>query len=275
MIFGALGSLALGEVPAAVVATSFGYTGGAGAGVGGGSIGPIPRIKITIPGLGRQSIPGVRIRSQRQPRTILPSPYKPRADTGNQPEILEGTVQNMKASAPEERLARALGKQQTDFEFRHTIGAPRGLPGWKEIDFIVPSFGQVYAVEVDTAFTHREKGRADVLHDAIALVELKKEGMTVYPMVLHVDGESDLATRENATAWVKQRFQPAQKFPVIVEAEPERAKQAKKAIEAPTQVPPVQSAQPAEKELSNYQKQIKARQLARGGPVAKPKRGHK
>jgi hypothetical protein len=184
------------------------------------------------------ALPKVVIRIPRKPKAILPSPFKPRGDEVEEPEALSGTVQNIKASAPEERLARALEKQDTQYEFRHTIGAPRGLPGWKELDFIVASFGQVYAVEVDTAFTHREKGRADVLHDAIVLAELKKEGLQVYPVVIHVDGESDLLTQENAVAWVKQKFPAAANFEgAVIQPTPEQAR-------APAQTPPVQVAAP-------------------------------
>lgn len=204
------------------------------------------------------TIPPVRIHIPRRPKVILPSPHKPRADTGNEPEGLSGTVQDKKASQPEERLANALDKQRTEYEFRHTIGAPRGLPGWKEVDFVVAAFGQVYAIEVDTAFTHREKGRADVLHDAIVLAELKQEGMQVHPTVLHVDGESDLADRTRATAWVKQRFPSSTSFAGLF-AKEEDVQTRQTGTQA---APPVQVAnRPAERGMSTYRQQIKAKKL--------------
>jgi hypothetical protein len=211
------------------------------------------------------ALPKVKIRLIRKPKTILPAPFKPRADTGNEPEGLSGTVQNMKASAPEERLARALDKQQTEYKFRYTVGAPRGMPGFKEVDFIVPAFSQYYAVEVDTAFTHREKGRADVLHDAIVLAALKKEGLQMFPTVIHVDGESDLLTSENALRWVKQRFPAVAAFEgVTVEDAPQATAQQQTQVPQPTgQAQPVQVAQaaakPAPKGTSNQQQKIRER----------------
>ena len=148
-------------------------------------------------------------RAHGRPRPILPSPIKPRADTGDEAELLGGMVQGKKASAPEERLFRALDEIGIDnAEFRYTIGAPRGLPGWKELDALIPTkSGLIFAVEVDTAFTHREKGRADVLHDAIVLQDLTKQGMNIWPKVIHLDGESDLSDRRWALNTVKRFFQ--------------------------------------------------------------------
>jgi Holliday junction resolvase-like predicted endonuclease len=104
-------------------------------------------------------------------------------------------------------MARALGKVQAPFEFRYTLGAPRGLPGWKELDFLVQKNGMVYPVEVDTEFTHRNKGEADRLHDAIVLSELEQEGYQVFPQVIHVMGESDLIDQRAADATAKRLFQ--------------------------------------------------------------------
>jgi len=156
-----------------------------------------------------RGIPKVKVgRAKGKPKYILPSPIKPRADTGDEAEILGGMVQNKKASAPEERLAKALGKLPTveGFEFRYTVGAPRGMPGWKELDYLVSSRGQVYAIEVDTEFTHRNKGRADVLHDAIVLRDLEQQGMQVYPTVIHLMGEDDLVDQKWADTTAKRIF---------------------------------------------------------------------
>ena len=65
----------------------------------------------------------------------------------------------------------------------------------------------VYPVEVDTEFTHRNKGEADRLHDAKALVELEQAGMSVYPQVLHIDGESELVDQRAADATARRLFQ--------------------------------------------------------------------
>lgn len=209
------------------------------------------------------ALPKVKIRIPRKPHPILPAPHRPRADTGNEAEALSGSVQGVKASAPEERLAKALDGQRTSYQFRYTVGAPRGLPGWKEVDFIIAAFSQYFAVEVDTAFTHREKGRADVLHDAIVLHELKKEGMPMFPTVLHVDGESDLATRENALRWVKEHFPPSATFETI---QAEEAPRVEVRPQLQPQTPPVQvqrNTQP-----STYRQVIRERQIARRQPAA-------
>jgi len=157
----------------------------------------------------RQGIPPVKVPKMRRPNPVLPSPHKPRVDTGNQPEILGGMVQNKKASAPEERFANALSKLKSvdSFNFRQTLGAPRGLPGWFEIDFVVASRGLIYAIEVDSQFTHRQKsGRSDVLHDAKALKQLSRQGMQVYPSVIHLKMETDLVDQKWADISARRLF---------------------------------------------------------------------
>jgi hypothetical protein len=157
----------------------------------------------------RNPLPPVKIRLPRKPKPILPSPHKPRADTGDQPEMLEGMVQDKKASAPEERLAKALNKLPSvdGFNFRQTFGAPRGLPGWFECDFIVSARGMVYAIEVDSEFTHRQKsGRSDVLHDAKVLRALERQGHQVYPSVIHWNMETELVDQKWADTTAKRAF---------------------------------------------------------------------
>lgn len=138
----------------------------------------------------------------------LPASQRPRIDNGVEAEVLTGQVNGMKASAGEERFARALSKITAvdGFQFRYTIGAPRGLPGWKELDMLVLSRNMLYAIEIDTEFTHRDKQRADVLHDTIVLKELAKLGMQVFPKVIHLDGESDLADQNKADQTAKRMF---------------------------------------------------------------------
>lgn len=134
-------------------------------------------------------------------------PSFPSSEAENQPEQLTGNVQGMTASAPEERMARALDKAGIQYLFRYVVGAPKGLPGWKELDFLITSGGQLHPVEVDTAFTHRNKQNADILHDAIILNDSGIRAMgEVYPQVRHVDGDADLDTMEHAQRYVKQNF---------------------------------------------------------------------
>jgi hypothetical protein len=122
-------------------------------------------------------------------------------------EQLTGVVNGMQASAGEERLANALSKANIPFLFRYAVGAPRNMPGWKELDFVVMSGGMIHPIEVDTAFTHREKHQTDILHDAIIENDSQLHYMgQVFPQVRHVDGDSDLANSKNATEFVKKTF---------------------------------------------------------------------
>lgn len=138
--------------------------------------------------------------------SLIPLPSRP-AISNDGEETLTGMVGDKTASAPEERMARALQKNNKQFMFRYVVGAPRGLPGWKEVDFIVLTGGVVYALEVDTAFTHRNKEHKDRLHDAIILndPEVKSLGV-LWPTVLHADGDSELADDRNADAYVRRIF---------------------------------------------------------------------
>lgn len=147
-----------------------------------------------------------KFRTQRNPVTI-PLPSWPALGSGQEPEALMGVVEGMEASAPEERLAKALDEAQIRYIFRYTVGAPRGLPGWKEVDFIVLTKGITYALEVDTAFTHRSKANSDVLHDAIVQNDeyLQASG-ELWPYVIHADGDSDLSTKDGAKAYVRKQF---------------------------------------------------------------------
>lgn len=134
-------------------------------------------------------------------------PPKPQFQPSVEQEQLIGEVRGMKASAPEERLAKALDKSGFQYLFRYSVGAPRNMPGWKELDFLVSAKGMLFPIEVDTAFTHREKANTDVLHDAIVLndTELNTMGQ-LYPKVTHADGESDLVNQKAAEQFVKESF---------------------------------------------------------------------
>lgn len=151
-------------------------------------------------------LPKVKVPRVRTPRVEMSAPRRPRLDNGDEAEVLSGEVQGMKASALEERFARALDKERISYQFRYTIGAPRGLPGWKELDYLIERNGQIYAVEVDSAFTHRNKGESDRLHDAIVLSELEQEGFQAFPQVIHLQGETDLINQRQADATANKLF---------------------------------------------------------------------
>lgn len=147
---------------------------------------------------------GFKFKTQRRP-LFIDLPGFPQLSSGGNEAPLSGYVQEKDASAGEENLAGGLDASRLRYIFRHVIGAPKGLPGWKEVDFIVFTRGLIYAIEVDTAFTHRNKEQKDRLHDAIILndQELRQYGQ-LYPQVLHVDGEVDIPTRAMAKAWVQR-----------------------------------------------------------------------
>lgn len=134
-------------------------------------------------------------------------PSLPSRPSLSPPEIerLTGQVRGMEASEPEERLARALDRARIPYLFRYVVGAPKGLPGWKEVDFLAVRSGIVYPIEVDTAFTHRGKKNKDFLHDAIILNDREIQTLgTVWPAVIHAYGETDLADDRSADNFVKR-----------------------------------------------------------------------
>lgn len=140
---------------------------------------------------------------KKTPKSVVPPSVQKPVFAKDDPEQLSGSVQGMPASAGEERMAKALSKKGIQYRFRYSVGAPRGLPGWKELDFLIVKAGMVYACEVDTAFTHRSKANTDVLHDAIIQNDKYIQSLgTLWPTVLHADGESDLASDKNAEQYV-------------------------------------------------------------------------
>lgn len=155
-------------------------------------------------------LPKPKVPKMRVPRdriwNEIPLPTQPQVAQADE-QTLTGQVQGQPASAPEENLANALDDANYGYIFRYTIGAPKGLPGWKEVDFLVSSNGMIYCVEVDTAFTHRNKEHQDKLHDAIILQDerLKQMGQ-LFPEVIHGDGDTELATQKEAMTFVKTRI---------------------------------------------------------------------
>jgi hypothetical protein len=143
---------------------------------------------------------------QRPPE--IPPADHPRPDFNPDQEVLSGMVQGKKASAYEERAAIAAAKKKAvdGIYFRVALGSERNMPGWKELDLLVSSRGIYYPFEIDSAFTHRAKQNADVLHDAIVLNALKAEGYVVFPKVIHLSGEQDLATQEAADAKMSEFY---------------------------------------------------------------------
>jgi hypothetical protein len=104
-------------------------------------------------------------------------------------EVLSGVVKDMSAAAGEERLARALDKHPAvlGYEFRKAVGAPRGMPGWKELDFLIETAFRYVAVEVDNmSFIHLGRDAESVFEDAQRIEGLAKISVDVYE-IKHVD----------------------------------------------------------------------------------------
>lgn len=143
---------------------------------------------------------GIRVK-----RTRLPSftpPHKP-AFSQPAPEVLTGMVQNKKATAPEERMAKALEGHVDAFVFSYTVGAPKGAPGFNQLDFVVSKQGMIKEIEVDNLWTHRDKQIKDKVHDAFAISELRKIfGDAVWPNVYRAIDSVDLKDQKTANEWV-------------------------------------------------------------------------
>jgi len=119
-------------------------------------------------------------------------------------EFLSGVIDGRKASAPEERLARA-SQKYAGFEFGLAVNGFRGEPGWKELDFLFNSRGTYIAVEVDdTSFIHRGEVLGIDPDDLFRLEGLKKLGVEV-PDIIHIDAEK-LATKLLAEQTARELF---------------------------------------------------------------------
>lgn len=154
--------------------------------------------RITYKGIGHRGRPVESMTVEGIGRTLT---------TDYNTEVLSGMVQEKKASAGEERFAKGLNAYEKvgGYEFRKAVGGGRNMPGWKELDFLIwDKINMYYMVEVDTAFTHRNKQNADVLHDAILRRELRH--LNLYPTVFHVDGDTDLADQETANETIRRLF---------------------------------------------------------------------
>ncbi len=144
------------------------------------------------------AIKRLKYKPERKHVPILPKGGLRRSKIDTEQETLSGNVKGFKASAPEERAVRAVVKRPSvvNYLFRMTIGAERNMPGFKELDLLVETHSLWYAIEIDSAFTHRAKGTSDILHDAIILQNLKH--LNIYPRVIHLDQDADLANQKMA-----------------------------------------------------------------------------
>lgn len=125
------------------------------------------------------------------PRSKFTPPKQTRGGGWNpdkkQERPLTGQVNNLKAAAGEERMARVLNKKINagsvrGFYFRSSPGLPKGIPGWKELDFEIFTMNGTIAVSVEGAsFVHRgeSKRNQDLINELLLMERLRKLGRPV------------------------------------------------------------------------------------------------
>lgn len=121
------------------------------------------------------------------------------------PEILTHQVQGQHASNLEEHLAKALEAHEIQYEFQYIHGAPKGLPGYNALDFLIYHGGVYYPTQVDdTTFIHKGTGAHDKVVDIKTMDDLNHLGLNPYP-IRHVT-QDDLSTYEDAERYVRNTF---------------------------------------------------------------------
>jgi hypothetical protein len=114
-------------------------------------------------------------------------------------EQLFGVVRDMKASDIEERFARSLDRMGVSYWFRLPVGAPRGMPGYNELDFLVQS-GGYYPIQIDGEYSHLGKEAKDMIADARIMEELKQYSPMPITHVMYMklsnQKASDMVARE-------------------------------------------------------------------------------
>lgn len=156
---------------------------------------------------GRQS--GFIIRKKKLPYLNSNRP----AVTPKPEEFLGHVVHGMKASDLEERLAYGHDVYGIPYEFRLTT-LPRGLPGFKELDFLSQSLRGTFGISVeDTTFIHHGTTSADELQQAIIVDALRHQGIELTPMaypsgadIIGVVTQRELSSKEAAAQFVKEHL---------------------------------------------------------------------
>lgn len=121
------------------------------------------------------------------------------------PEVLTHQVQGQKASNLEEHLANALDAHNIEYEFQYIHGAPKGLPGYNALDFLIYHGGTYFPTQVDdTTFIHKGTEAHDKVVDIKTMNDLTKEGLNPFP-IRHIT-QDDLGTPEDAERYVRNTF---------------------------------------------------------------------
>lgn len=132
-------------------------------------------------------------------------PPTPKVDKVSGKPVFTGFVQGLKASTPEEMMARTLDKYQKEYAFRYRIPAVSGtygLRGEKEVDFVI-SDGVIKPVQIaDMTFIHHSPQQIaeDEASDVVVNAFFKDYGGVP---VVWIDA-LDLATEDGADFKVKQ-----------------------------------------------------------------------
>lgn len=140
-----------------------------------------------------------------------------RAEAEREAERLEGVVQGKRASDIEERYARSLDKNPRvdgyDFIVHEITGA--NLPGEAQLDFLVYSGGQQFAVQVDGAFAHKtaEQKQHDAVQDTRLSEALKDQiaapapvaGLALNGLIARIPGWM-LATQASADQLAQEMY---------------------------------------------------------------------
>lgn len=108
-----------------------------------------------------------------------------RAEPQNDVEVLDKVVQGKRASDIEERFARGLDKTASvdgyDFIVHEITGA--NLPGEAQLDFLVYSGGEQFAVQIDGQFAHKSAAQreSDRIQDARLSQAIKDQVSAPFP----------------------------------------------------------------------------------------------
>jgi hypothetical protein len=142
----------------------------------------------------------------RYPKTPKPRPIPVDKPTISQEEedVYTGIVLGDKASHGEENFYNAIMKtgMVSYVWFRYAVGAPRNLPGQKELDFLIITLSGAYiAVQIrDYEFVHAgaEMQAKDRYSDIYILEELRNNGITVVDNEIKSVDNKDVDTPEEA-----------------------------------------------------------------------------
>jgi len=144
------------------------------------------------------SLMAFKFKVSRNPQYKFPSSKPKVAKVGE--EILSGFVDGIPAARGEEFFMQEVRKlpNHRGSQFRMTLGAPRNMPGWLEMDALIQTINGYRAFEIDDmSFVHlgqRESAETKV-KDLRRMKGLLKYGITPRYGIEHIDA-ADLDKRE-------------------------------------------------------------------------------